>query len=105
MKIATYMFNGVRRIGMVSPGQQRVTPFASSPEQAGSMLGLIESRASGSDYPPLLEAESVALNEVLLQAPIPHPRRNLWCVGRNYHAHARELAASVFQASNSKTDE
>jgi 2-keto-4-pentenoate hydratase/2-oxohepta-3-ene-1,7-dioic acid hydratase in catechol pathway len=28
------------------------------------------------------------------------PRRNVWCVGRNYHAHAKELATSVFKASN-----
>ena len=31
------------------------------------------------------------------RAPIPVPRRNIWCVGRNYHAHAKELQASVFK--------
>jgi len=30
----------------------------------------------------------VAVSAVKLEAPIPLPRRNIWCVGRNYHVHA-----------------
>ena len=37
------------------------------------------------------------LAEVRLIAPLPQPRRNLFCVGRNYRAHAKELQASVFK--------
>ena len=29
--------------------------------------------------------------------PLPQPRRNVWCVGRNYHAHAKELQTSVLK--------
>ena len=32
-----------------------------------------------------------------LEAPLPRPRRNLWCVGRNYRAHAKELQTTVFK--------
>ena len=35
--------------------------------------------------------------DVQLLAPLPRPRRNIFCVGRNYHAHAQELQASVFK--------
>ncbi|MEG2631974.1 MAG: fumarylacetoacetate hydrolase family protein, partial [Comamonas sp.] len=38
-------------------------------------------------------------------APIPLPRRNVWCVGRNYHAHAKELQTSVFKDHAARTDE
>jgi len=31
---------------------------------------------------------------------VPRPRRNIFCVGRNYHAHAKELSGSVFKANN-----
>lgn len=31
------------------------------------------------------------LDEVRLHAPIPRPRKNVFCLGRNYAAHAREL--------------
>jgi len=42
---------------------------------------------------------------VRLEAPLPLPRRNLWCVGRNYHAHAQELAGSVFKNNAADTME
>src|SRR6476661_10448865 len=32
-------------------------------------------------------------------APIPRPRRNIFCVGKNYHAHAKEFAGSGFDSS------
>ena len=35
--------------------------------------------------------------DIKLEAPLPVPRRNIICVGRNYHAHARELRDSVFK--------
>ena len=39
------------------------------------------------------------------QPPLPRPRRNLWCVGRNYHAHAKELRDTVFKDSAKATDQ
>ena len=39
-----------------------------------------------------------------LEAPLPLPRRNLFCVGRNYHAHAKELSGSVFKDNAAKAD-
>jgi 2-keto-4-pentenoate hydratase/2-oxohepta-3-ene-1,7-dioic acid hydratase in catechol pathway len=35
----------------------------------------------------------------VLEAPIPRPRRNIYCVGKNYHEHAKEFAASGFDSS------
>ncbi|MDP9607501.1 UNVERIFIED_ORG: 2-keto-4-pentenoate hydratase/2-oxohepta-3-ene-1,7-dioic acid hydratase in catechol pathway [Variovorax paradoxus] len=68
------------------------------------VLTLIESLAEGGSLP---EASGPAVNmaEVVLDAPLPKPRRNIWCVGRNYHAHAKELSASVFKDNAAKTDE
>ncbi|PLC48638.1 hydrolase [Pollutimonas subterranea] len=37
------------------------------------------------------------LSKAKALAPIERPRRNIFCVGRNYHAHANELATSVFK--------
>ena len=37
-----------------------------------------------------------------LLAPIPTPRRNVFCVGKNYHEHAREFADSGFDTSAAK---
>ena len=42
---------------------------------------------------------ALKLSEVQLLAPLPRPRRNIFCVGKNYHAHAREFAGSGFDSS------
>ncbi|NBT92449.1 MAG: FAA hydrolase family protein, partial [Betaproteobacteria bacterium] len=34
----------------------------------------------------------------------PLPRRNIWCVGRNYHAHAKELKESVFKDNSAAVE-
>ncbi|HEY9215614.1 MAG TPA: fumarylacetoacetate hydrolase family protein, partial [Ancylobacter sp.] len=36
--------------------------------------------------------------DVTLLAPIPHPPRNIFCVGKNYRDHAREFANSGYEA-------
>ncbi len=103
MRIATFVHNGKRQVGQVSEDGQQVTPFALSPEQAqrGAQT-LIEAAVEGRAWPALAGAP-LALASVQLQAPLPVPRRNVWCVGRNYHAHAKELSASVFKDSNADT--
>ena len=40
-----------------------------------------------------------ALSDVRLLAPVPRPRRNVFCVGKNYFEHAREFAGSGFDTS------
>src|SRR3546814_17603161 len=39
------------------------------------------------------------LSDIELEAPIPLPRRNIFCVGKNYHDHAQEFASSGFDSS------
>src|SRR5690349_16457890 len=42
--------------------------------------------------------EGVPLSSVRLLAPIPAPRRNIFCVGKNYRDHAKEFATSGYEA-------
>ncbi len=100
MRIATYFYNGRSHVGQVSADGQQVTAFDLSPDQVRlGAQSLIEAQVAGRPLPALTGAP-LALSAVRLQAPLPVPRRNVWCVGRNYHAHAKELATSVFKASN-----
>jgi 2-keto-4-pentenoate hydratase/2-oxohepta-3-ene-1,7-dioic acid hydratase in catechol pathway len=41
----------------------------------------------------------IALADVTLVAPIPEPRRDIYCVGKNYFAHANEFYSSGFDSS------
>ncbi len=103
LRIATFVHNGKRHVGQVSADGMQVTAFAISDDlaQRGAQP-LIETMVNGQALPALSGA-TLNLTDVKLEAPLPLPRRNVWCVGRNYHAHAKELQASVFKDSNSDT--
>lgn len=106
MRIATYRAEGRRRVGEVSADGLRVTPFKLSSEAAErGALSLLEITASGGQFPTLDSSATMPLASVKLEAPLPVPRRNIWCVGRNYHAHAKELATSVFKDNSATVNE
>ena len=97
MRIATYHYQGRRQVGLVSEDGATVSPLQLTDAQAQrGALSLIEDRASDAAALPAT-GPAVALRDVRLEAPLPLPRRNIFCVGRNYHAHAKELSASVFK--------
>ena len=104
MRLATYMWGGQRHVGLVSADGREVKPLALTREQAnGGVLTIIEMLAAGEALPGQT-GTSLPISAVQLDAPIPLPRRNLFCVGRNYHAHAKELSASVFKDNDANPD-
>jgi 2-keto-4-pentenoate hydratase/2-oxohepta-3-ene-1,7-dioic acid hydratase in catechol pathway len=104
MQIATYQLDGRRFVGLVSDDREQVTPFE-LPENAAAegALAIIKLLADGGAL-PAPTGQGVPLASVQLLAPIPVPRRNVWCVGRNYHAHARELQTSVFKDNDANPE-
>ncbi|MGF6527627.1 fumarylacetoacetate hydrolase family protein [Variovorax sp. PvP013] len=105
MRIATYFADGRHHVGLVSADGLTLTPMDLTPELAEKgALSLIETLAAGGEL-PAVSGSKVKVADVVLAAPLPQPRRNVWCVGRNYHAHAKELSASVFKDNNAKADE
>ncbi len=98
MRLATILHQGQRRVARLAADGRTLDVF----EGAAPLgcLPLMDALAHGHDWPAV--AEQLPLAGVQFEAPIPVPRRNLWCVGRNYHAHARELRESVFK-DNAKT--
>jgi len=97
MKIAVFDWNGARHVGRLDETEQAVTRFdlPDGAAKEGGVASLI-----GRDLPPL--TETLPLAEIVLQAPVPRPRRNVFCVGKNYHEHAQEFAASGFDSSAAK---
>lgn len=97
MRIATYRFNGERKVGLVSKDGTNISPFSmTAAEEAKGALPIIEKLAEGQALPQA-KGPAIAIADVQLEAPLPAARRNIWCVGRNYHAHARELSETVFK--------
>lgn len=50
----------------------------------------------------VFDNEEIPFSQVRFAAPIPRPRRNVLCVGKNYHEHAHEFTRSGFDSSASK---
>jgi 2-keto-4-pentenoate hydratase/2-oxohepta-3-ene-1,7-dioic acid hydratase in catechol pathway len=96
MKIATCIYEGKRQVGQISDDHTSIRFFQLTPSDhhTGALALILNANL------PALSDASVPLNQVQLIAPIPQPRRNIFCVGRNYHAHAKELAASVFKSNS-----
>jgi 2-keto-4-pentenoate hydratase/2-oxohepta-3-ene-1,7-dioic acid hydratase in catechol pathway len=90
MKLASVLYQGSPRLGQVYPDTGMIGMF---PANGGDMLALI---AAGKPRAP--EQTMVPLAEIVLRAPIPQPRRNIMCVGKNYRAHASEFARSGYEA-------
>jgi 2-keto-4-pentenoate hydratase/2-oxohepta-3-ene-1,7-dioic acid hydratase in catechol pathway len=96
LRLATYLTAGFRHVGIVDG--DRVTPLSvPDADLADGVLALVKRLADGGTLPPPA-GPGVPLASVRLLAPL-RPRRNVWCVGRNYHAHARELRETVFKNS------
>ena len=94
MKLATFRVGGERRIGVVDEVRQSVSPFDLAEDEARRGLLALIGRAT---MPQVLNP--IPLREVVLEAPIPRPNRNIFCVGKNYHEHAKEFATSGFDSS------
>jgi 2-keto-4-pentenoate hydratase/2-oxohepta-3-ene-1,7-dioic acid hydratase in catechol pathway len=93
MKFATFAHGGREQIGIVDEAAKRVHPLSA----ARDMLDLVERYGTlKSSLKP--EGAGIPLSEVQLKAPIPQPRRNVICVGKNYREHAREFSHSGFEA-------
>lgn len=95
MKIATFKYSGQNFVGVVDLNNKIIKSFEISEELAKyGALNILEILAND-DKLPMLSNKSFNLNEVELQAPIPRPRRNIFCVGKNYLDHVKEVAAAV----------
>ncbi len=97
MKLAAFDWQGSRHLGWVEDGEDMIARFElpTGALETDGVAALI-----GRELPPV--AAAVPLAEVALQAPIPRPRRNIFCVGKNYHEHAQEFAVSGFDSSAAK---
>ena len=96
MKVATFLIAGERRVGIVDAVNGTVSGFDFPVETARAGLLAVLDR-DGAGLPRTLSP--VPLGQVTLEAPIPRPHRNIFCVGKNYHEHAHEFARSGFDSS------
>jgi len=101
MRLVTFKRAGrlEQRLGALREDGAVVDLVAADPLLEGGMLALVAAE------PAMLERARVAarsggpVDGASLCAPIPRPPKNVFCVGKNYHEHAKEFADSGFDAS------
>lgn len=97
MKFAVFNWKGRAHVGRVINNGSAIECL-DLPGDCAAREGVVS--LIGRPLPPVLE--TVAMDEVELLAPVPRPARNIFCVGKNYHEHAHEFAASGFDSSAAK---
>ena len=95
MRLASWSWGGRDHVGTVSACGREATPLTLADASRG-VLPLIQALARGEPLPAASGAR-LPVDVLTLRAPLPRPLRSLFCVGRNYRAHAAELAGSVFR--------
>lgn len=88
MKLATIRGNGLTQAAVVDEEKGTAFPLGKD------MLSVIRAGRIGR-----VPHEGVPLSTVEILAPIPRPPRNIFCVGKNYNAHAKEFTQSGFDSS------
>ena len=99
MKLLTCRFQGKETVAVLTPDERHMIPLSDLGYQYETMNDLIrqssplvlqEIRRTALQWPAAVE-----LQEVQLMAPIPHPVRDIVCMGLNYRAHADEMSAAL----------
>ncbi len=99
MKLVTFRRNGIQQTGVLNEDASAVTAAPAGQD----LLSLIDNWDSAADQLTALNGEAIPVADIELLAPIPLPRRNIFCVGRNYVEHAKEFANSGYDATASAT--
>lgn len=95
MKLMTCSIDGRQRIAMHMGGATVADLGAASDDVPGTMISLIEQwdEWSGSLERLAEQAPRRSLSDVRIEAPIPCPVRDMFCVGKNYADHVNEVKA------------
>mgnify|MGYP003897519589 CR=1 FL=1 len=101
MKFISYIYKGNEGYGIVDKSNNSIIPMKSIltylyKETPKNLLEFIEiySDTLIEDIEPVLSKgniKGIPYDDVKITAPIPHPRRNVFCLGKNYKEHAMEI--------------
>ena len=98
MKLVTFSTGSAQHVGVVDPDAGVVHDVSALLPAGAGVLDVIEGWA---ELGPALERDAAAqprhaLDSVRLHAPIPVPRRDIFCVGKNYRDHVVEFGRSGY---------
>ncbi len=103
MRLVTFRHSGTTAVGIQT--EEGIVPLDKAvPDAPRTMLdviaagkGLLSRLQTGLDA---ARAAALPLEQVTITAPVPVPKQNILCVGKNYYDHANEFQDSGFDASS-----
>jgi len=105
MHFVTFVKNNKTNVGIIESNDTLIDLSFYSPEIPNDLNQIIESNSLEKikNIKKNPKAESIVNNkDVTILAPIPVPRRDIICVGLNYHDHAKEFQSSGYDTNTSK---
>lgn len=99
MRLVTFSDSQGVRIGALDEAGRVLDLAAADPALPREMLALIAGGPAALAAARAAAERAPVAEGARLLAPIPRPARNIFCVGKNYHEHAKEFAASGFDAT------
>ncbi|NNG03466.1 MAG: DUF2437 domain-containing protein [Inquilinus sp.] len=96
MKLITFEIDGNVAAGFVD-GDDAVV-CAEGAQARKAVLDVVAGGREAGDAWRGASGRRVALGDIRLLAPIPDPLRDIFCVGKNYYAHAAEFHSSGFDS-------
>lgn len=106
MKLVTFSDAAGRRIGVMDEAAGSVIDLSVAapalPREMTAFVAAGEAALAAARAALGSGQGRLASASVRLEAPIPRPAKNILCVGKNYHEHAKEFHQSGFDASAGK---
>jgi 2-keto-4-pentenoate hydratase/2-oxohepta-3-ene-1,7-dioic acid hydratase in catechol pathway len=99
MRLVTFRDGRGTRIGVLDEAGKVLDLAAADPALPREMLALIAGGPEALAAARAAMARAPVAEGARLLAPIPRPAKNVFCVGKNYHEHAKEFATSGFDAT------
>ncbi len=100
MKLVTFRSNGAERVGALVDAEGIIDL-----SEAAGVVDMVDLIGRFGAIRQVIEravksGSTIKAGSVDVIAPIPRPRRNIFCVGKNYHDHALEFGASGFDSGS-----
>lgn len=99
MRLVTFRDARGTRIGSLDEAGKVLDLLAADPSLPRDMLALIAGGEDALAAARAAEDKAPVAEGATILAPIPRPAKNIFCVGKNYHEHAKEFASSGFDAT------
>ena len=102
MRLVTFTDDNGTRIGVHDAANDTIVDLAACtrlPTDMTSMVALGKSGIQRAKAGVKSGKGVIAVSSVKIEAPFPRPAKNILCVGKNYHEHAKEFHDSGFDAS------